>query len=61
MNKYWWLGFLGFIGFYKLPEVIDFFQGTGNWFVLINLLWFFWFLEFIPQKKKNQESTSEDT
>ncbi|MBE0359846.1 hypothetical protein [Pseudoalteromonas aliena] len=60
MKKYWWLGFLGFIGFYKLPVIIDFFQGTGNWFVLINLLWFFWFLEFIPQKNKPEEDTPKD-
>ncbi|MFT6261795.1 MAG: hypothetical protein ACJASH_002372 [Bermanella sp.] len=58
MNKYWWLGFLGFFGFYKLPVTIGFFQGTEHWSVLINLLWFFWFWEFIPKKKSPQKDIS---
>ncbi len=51
MHKYWYLGFLGFIGFYKLPETISYFQGTGTLWDLSNILWFLWFLDFLPVKK----------
>ncbi|MEW7278878.1 hypothetical protein ABW636_09820 [Aquimarina sp. 2201CG1-2-11] len=26
-DKHWYLGFLSIVGFYKLPEVINYFQG----------------------------------
>ncbi|WP_259781773.1 hypothetical protein [Aestuariispira ectoiniformans] len=51
MRKYWYLGLLGLIGFYRLPLVIDYLQGADNsWLVLTNLLWFLWFLDFIPEE-----------
>lgn len=51
-DKHWPLGFLGFIGLYKLHEVIAFFQGETSWWGLANLLWFLWFLYFLPEEKK---------
>ncbi|SIS98008.1 hypothetical protein [Neptunomonas antarctica] len=54
LKKHWWLGFLGFAGFYKLPQVIAFFEQGGSYLVLLNLLWFFWFMEFIPNKKVDE-------
>lgn len=52
VNKYWYLGFLGLIGFYKLPEVLFFFQGNASAWELTNLLWFTWLFHFIPTKNK---------
>jgi hypothetical protein len=54
MKKYWYLGFLGFIGLYKLPTVLSFFQGDGSWVDLLNLLWILWFFEFLPEKSTKQ-------
>ncbi|RQO75556.1 hypothetical protein DBR43_09465 [Pedobacter sp. KBW06] len=51
-GKYWWLGLLGFIGFYKLRVVVGVFQGTEASWKIIELLWFLWFTYFIPSKKK---------
>lgn len=51
-DKHWPLGFLGFIGLYKLNDVIAFFQGETSWWGLANLLWFLWFLYFLPEEKK---------
>jgi len=51
-KKYWFLGFLGLIGFYELPTVIDYFQGQTDAWALLNLLWFLWFDHFIPKKTK---------
>lgn len=51
MKKHWWLGFLGFIGLYKLPATMTYFTGNESVFVLVNLLWLFWFLEFLPPSK----------
>lgn len=50
-DKYWYLGFLGFVGFYELPEVIAYFQGDGSAWNLAALLWFLWFSHFIPKKQ----------
>ncbi|MBX2877868.1 MAG: hypothetical protein KTR30_37460 [Saprospiraceae bacterium] len=50
-QKEWYLGFLGFIGFYKWDEVMAFFQGEASWWGLANLLWFLWFLYFLPVEK----------
>jgi hypothetical protein len=55
MNKYWWLGFLGFVGFYKFPEVWAYFDEGGSPWVMTGLLWFLWFLEFIPTKRNKTE------
>ncbi len=51
-NKYWYLGFLGFIGFYKLPEVLLLFQQKNSIWEFTDLLWFLWFLNFLPKKNK---------
>lgn len=51
-EKKWGLGVLGFVGFYKIPLVFDFFQGNESIWELTNLLWFFWFLYFIPSSDK---------
>jgi len=50
-DKYWSLGFLGFVGIYELPTVIAYFQGNGSAWHLTGLLWFLWFSHFIPKKK----------
>ncbi|WP_324181722.1 hypothetical protein [Aquimarina gracilis] len=50
-QKYWYLGVFGFVGFYKFQFAIDYFQGQGALWDLLNLLWFFWFLYFLPNKK----------
>ncbi len=52
LQKHWYLGFIGLIGFYKLSTVINYFQGNGSIWELINLLWFLSFLYFIPEDKK---------
>jgi hypothetical protein len=49
-DKYWYLGFLGFVGIYELPVVIAYFQEGGSTWALTNLLWFLWFSHFIPKK-----------
>lgn len=54
MQPHWYLGFLGFIGFYKLPAIIGFFQTGGTWWDLANILWSLWFLNFIPEPRKVQ-------
>ncbi|MCW9130787.1 hypothetical protein OF830_07405 [Bacillus paramycoides] len=55
MQKNWWLGFLGFIGVYKIPSMIDAFQGDKGWFSLIGFIWLLWFGYFIPEKKDKEE------
>jgi hypothetical protein len=55
-DKYWYLGFLGLIGFYKMPLVWASFQGDGTLWDLTNLLWLLWLLYFLPEEKiKNDE------
>ncbi|MBO6637547.1 MAG: hypothetical protein JJ920_03620 [Roseitalea sp.] len=49
LQKNWYLGFLGLIGLYKLPQVMDFFGAGGSWWDLAGALWLFWFLFFIPE------------
>ncbi|MCP3921737.1 MAG: hypothetical protein GY714_04040 [Desulfobacterales bacterium] len=51
-NKYWWFGFLGFLGFIDINLTIDYFKNGGSAIVLLNPLWFLWFLNFIPENKK---------
>jgi len=50
-NKLWWLGFIGFIGFTSLSGIIDVFKGNSNYWYLLNLLWFYWFVYLIPKKQ----------
>ena len=49
MQPYWYLGFLGFIGFLDLPGIIHAFDGTGHWYDALGMLWFLWFLDFLPE------------
>jgi len=49
LQPHWYLGFLGFIGFYKLPNVIDYFMSGGSALILFDLLWLLWLLYFLPQ------------
>jgi hypothetical protein len=49
-DKHWYLGFLGLIGFYKLPLVWAVFQEGGTLWDLTNLLWISWLLYFLPEK-----------
>ena len=51
LDTYWFLGFLGFVGFYKLTLIINCFYGQETFWELLNVLWFSWFLYFIPKKK----------
>ncbi|MCG8330094.1 MAG: hypothetical protein MI974_20520 [Chitinophagales bacterium] len=50
-KKHWYLGFLGLIGFYELPHVIQFFNGDATAWSLLGLLWFLWFDYFVPSIK----------
>lgn len=57
-RKGWWLGFLGLIGVYKFPDVIDAFHGEKGWTACIGLIWFIWFGYFIPEKKDDEKKES---
>ncbi|SCA98130.1 Uncharacterized protein BWINRA5_01529 [Bacillus mycoides] len=54
MQKNWWLGFLGLIGIYEIPGMIEAFQADKGWFALISLVWLLWFGYFIPEKKEDK-------
>lgn len=60
-QKHWYLGFLGFIGIYYVPTIIDLISIGGNLLDWTNALWFLWFLYFIPDTaiSKNDEPNSE--
>lgn len=61
MQKYWYLGFLSLIGFYRLPLMLDYLQGAENsWLVLTNLLWFLWLLNFIPEFSDQDQSADNN-
>lgn len=47
--KYWYLGFLGFIGLFYLSEIRSFFLGEASIWALSHSLWFLWFSYFIPK------------
>lgn len=51
LNKYWWLGILGFIGFVYFNDISNVLINGGNFLVLLNLLWFLWFKYFIPSRR----------
>ncbi|MFK7950324.1 MAG: hypothetical protein AB8G11_22235 [Saprospiraceae bacterium] len=53
-DKYWYLGFLGFVGFFGLPDVVAYFNGNATVWALTNLLWFLWFLNFLPTVKQSK-------
>jgi hypothetical protein len=48
-QKHWYLGLLGCVGFYELPDFIAFFADGGSWWGLTSVLWFLWFLHFVPE------------
>jgi hypothetical protein len=52
MQKEWWLGFLGFVGLYKLPLIIGFFNASGSLWDLASAVWLLCFLYFIPEPKQ---------
>ncbi|MFL0400453.1 hypothetical protein ACH0BP_01740 [Bacillus nitratireducens] len=62
MQKNWWLGFLGLIGIYKIPGMIEAFQADKGWLALISLVWLalislvwlLWFGYFIPETKTDK-------
>lgn len=56
MKPYWWLGFLALIGFYKLPQVIAYFDQGGSAWTLLSLLWFLWLFEFVPVRERKNEA-----
>jgi ribosomal protein S18 acetylase RimI-like enzyme len=51
LNKYWWLGILGMIGFVSFNDIRNVLINGGNYLVLLNLLWFLWFIYFIPSRR----------
>lgn len=51
LNKYWWLGLLGLIGFLYINDIRNVLMNGGNYFLLLNLLWFSWFIYFIPSRR----------
>jgi hypothetical protein len=51
MQKHWYMGFLGVIGFFQIPAATAYFSGDGPWYNLLGLLWFLWFLELIPESE----------
>lgn len=55
MQKRWWLGFVGLLGFLKLPAILAALDGTGApWGLLdyLALTWFLWFLYFVPETRR---------
>ncbi len=61
-QKHWYLGFLGLVGIYELPQLIAAFQPGGSWWGLTAALWFLWFLYFIPEARggNGDETTSNE-
>lgn len=55
MQKFWYLGFLGLIGFYFVPDAIHAFEVEGHWLEAQGLLWFGWFLCFWPEEADTKE------
>lgn len=51
LNKYWWLGILGLIGFVSFNDMRNVLTNGGNFLVLLNSLWFLWFIYFIPSRR----------
>jgi len=59
MQKHWYLGFFGLVGFYKLPTLIAFFSATGTWWDAANVLWFLWLLYFVPEQEADTEAATD--
>ncbi|WP_178130300.1 hypothetical protein [Reyranella sp. CPCC 100927] len=55
MQKRWWLGFVGLLGFLKLPAILAALDGTSAPWGLLDYLalsWFLWFLYFVPETRR---------
>lgn len=52
MQENWWLGFLGFVGIYKLPDILGAFHGDNSPWEYIYLSWLLWLLYFVPEKAR---------
>lgn len=50
MQADWYLALLSLVGFYRLPEIWAYFQGTGSLWDLANILWFAWLLYLLPEE-----------
>ncbi len=60
MQKNWPLGVIGFVGFWKIPEIHSFFsEPDGSWWALANVLWFSWFLYFLPEEHSDDLKPGE--
>jgi hypothetical protein len=55
-HKRWWLGFLGLIGIYKLPDVLAAYSGDKGPIEYLYLTWLIWLLYFVPQKQSSSPS-----
>lgn len=51
-QKRWWLGFLGFIGVYKFPDVVAAFHGQASAWEYLYLTWLIWLLYFVPERSR---------
>lgn len=49
-KKLWWLGFLGFITFFKFPDMIGTLSGEESSRTFIHLLWL-WYLRYLLPKR----------
>ena len=56
LQPHWYLGFLGFVGLYKIPLWWAVFRGGAHWLELSNILWFLWFLYFLPEPDTQSSS-----
>ena len=59
MQKHWYLGFVGLIGVYKLPGIIETFQAIGPSWHLASLAWLIWLLNFLPETKSDRQPTTK--
>lgn len=60
MQKRWWLGFLGFIGIYKLPDVMAALNGQASAWEYIYLSWLIWLLYFVPETAPKHDAAAQD-
>ncbi|WP_447726193.1 hypothetical protein [Sphingomonas koreensis] len=54
MQKRWWLGFVGLIGFYKLPDMILAWHSRESAWEFLSLGWFLWLLYFVPEPHRER-------
>jgi hypothetical protein len=53
MQKRWWLGFVGLIGFYKVPDMVLAWHGRESAWEFLSLGWFLWLLYFVPELRRD--------